>query len=177
MKRIILICGLISGAIVSTFMVASTAACYENGNFEGSILVGYASMLLAFSLIFVGVKNYRDKYSDGTVTFGKAFKIGLLITLVASTVYALVWLVDYYYFVPDFMDKYADFTIQQSKREGATAAELQQEIAKMNEYKEMYKNPLVILLMTYAEILPVGLIVSVLCALILKRKGQATEAA
>ncbi len=134
-------------------------------------------MLLAFSLIFVGVKNYRDKYSNGSVSFGKAFKIGLLITMVASTVYALVWLVDYYYFVPDFMDKYADFSIQQSKREGATAAELQQEVAKMNEYKEMYKNPFVILLMTYAEILPVGLIVSLLCALILRKKGQATEAA
>lgn len=177
MKRIILICGLISGAIVSTFMVASTAACYATGNFEGSIWIGYASMLLAFSLIFVGVKNYRDKYNNGLLSFGKAFQIGLMITLVASTIYALVWLVDYYYFVPDFMDKYADFTLRQAEQEGATAAELQQEIAKMNEYKEMYKNPLVIILMTYAEILPVGLIVSLLCALILKRKSQTTGVA
>jgi ethanolamine transporter EutH len=172
MKRIVLICGLIAGAIVSTFMVTSTAACYEKQDFDGSLWVGYASMILAFSLIFVGVKNYRDKYNSGFITFGKAFKLGLYITLVASTVYVIVWLIDYYFFVPEFMDRYADFTLRETQKEGATAAELQQKVAEMNEYKELYKNPLVIVLMTYAEILPVGLIVSLICALILKKPEQ-----
>ena len=103
MNRIVVICGVISGALVSTFMVCSMAVCYQKEAFEGNMLLGYAAMLLSFSMVFVGIKNYRDKYSGGSVSFGKAFKIGLYITLVASTVYVIVWLIDYYIFIPDFI--------------------------------------------------------------------------
>ncbi|MCE7060084.1 DUF4199 domain-containing protein [Dyadobacter sp. CY343] len=148
--------------------------------YAGSIALlftGLGSMIRAFSLIFVGVKNYRDKYNGGYVTFRKAFKLGLYITLVASTVYLLVWLIDYHFFVPEFMDRYADFTLRETQKEGATAAELQQKVAEMNEYKEMYKNPLIIVLMTYAEILPVGLVISLICAFILKKREQQVKSA
>ncbi|MCE7064862.1 DUF4199 domain-containing protein [Dyadobacter sp. CY326] len=169
MKKTILVCGLIAGIIVSVFMVTSAAMCYKSEDFDGSIVLGYASMLLAFSLIFVGVKNYRDKFSNGNVSFGKAFTIGLYITLIASTVYVIVWLFDYYIFVPDFMEKYAAHVIRQSQAEGLTGAEMQQKVAEMDGYKEMYKSPIMIILFTYLEILPVGLVVSLLSALILKR--------
>jgi len=106
MKRNILICGLISGAIVAILMVFTSMACYKNEDFESSMVLGYASMILAFSLVFVGIKNYRDKFNHGEVSFGKAFKIGLYITLIASTMYVVVWLIEYYLFIPDFMDKY-----------------------------------------------------------------------
>ena len=111
MKKIILVCGLISGIIVSVFMVSSIAVCYSSSDFEGNMLLGYAAMLLSFSLIFVGVKNFRDKYNGGFVSFGKAFQIGLLITLIASTVYVIVWLIDYYLFVPEFIEKQNLITI------------------------------------------------------------------
>ncbi|MCF0069178.1 DUF4199 domain-containing protein [Dyadobacter sp. CY261] len=171
MNRIIVICGIISGVIVSTFMVVSVGACYKQGNFEGNMLLGYAAMLLAFSMVFVGIKNYRDKYSQGVVSFGKAFKIGLYITLVASTVYVIVWLFDYYFFIPDFMDKYTAHLLRQFKAEGPTQAELDKKMVELAGYKDMYKSPLMVILWTYAEILPVGLVVSLISALILKRPG------
>ncbi|GLU52542.1 DUF4199 domain-containing protein [Dyadobacter frigoris] len=170
MKRNIIVCGLIAGAIVSIMTVTSTSLCYTSGDFEGSMVVGYVSMILAFSLIYVAVKNFRDKFNGGTVTFGKAFKIGLYISLIASTIYVLVWLVDYYLFVPDFMDKYSAAMIKKVREEGSTLTEINKTVAEMNGYKEMYKNPLFVILLTYTEILPVGLIVSLICALILKRK-------
>ena len=169
MKKTILICGLIAGIIVSVFMVTSTAMCYKSEDFDGSIVIGYASMLLAFSLIFVGVKNYRDKFNNGVVTFGKAFQIGLFITLIASTVYVIVWLFDYYLFVPDFMEKYTAHVIKQSQAEGLTGAAMEEKIAEMDGYRALYKNPLMIVLFTYFEILPVGLVVSLISALILKK--------
>lgn len=171
MKRNIIVCGLIAGFIVSAMMVTSTSLCYTSGDFEGSMVAGYASMILAFSLIFVAVKNFRDKFNGGTVTFGEGFKIGLYISLIASSVYVLVWLVDYYLFVPDFMDKYSATMIKHSTEGGATPAEMKETIAEMDSYKEMYKNPLFVILLTYTEILPVGLIVSLICALILRRKA------
>ncbi|MCF0055871.1 DUF4199 domain-containing protein [Dyadobacter sp. CY356] len=170
MKRNIIVCGLISGAIVAVMMVTSTSLCYQSGNFEGSMVIGYATMILAFSLIFVAVRNFRDKHNGGTVTFGEAFKIGLFISLIASTIYVLVWLVDYYLFVPDFLEKYSATMIKNVKEEGGTSAEINKTVAEMAGYKEMYKNPLFVILLTYTEILPVGLIVSLICALILKRK-------
>ncbi|MXV50196.1 DUF4199 family protein [Pedobacter sp. HMF7647] len=177
MKKIVIVFGLISGLIVSAMVIYSTTMCYLQGNFEGSMLLGYASMILAFSLIFVAVKNYRDKYNSGVISFGKAFRIGLYITLISSTVYVLVWMVDYYVFIPDFMERYTSHVLNEARAKGATSAELAAKTAELKQYSEMYKSPLGVMLMTYLEIFPVGLIVSVICALILKRKNHSATTA
>ena len=176
MKRNALVFGLISGLILAVIMVISISVCYGSGNFDGSMVIGYASMILAFSLIFVGIKNYRDKYNGGFITFGKAFKVGAAIAFVASTVYVLVWLVDYYVFVPDFMDRYVEYLVRQAKSEGLTAAQLQTRMKDMENMREMYRNPFFVVLITYLEVLPLGLIISVLASLILrKRKSEKDE--
>ncbi len=172
MKKTVLIFGLISGFIAAAIMSISMAACYGNPDFGGSMVLGYASMLIAFSLIFVGVKNLRDKHNDGAISFGKAFGAGLLITFIASSMYVLAWLVEYYCFMPEFMDRYTDHTLRQAQKSGADAATIAAKAAEMAKYKEMYKNPIFVILFTYAEIFPVGFIVSLICALILKRKPK-----
>lgn len=176
MKKIIIICGSIAGLIVTSIMLASISGCITGSDFEGgigSMLLGYSSMVVAFSLIFVGVKNYRDKQNDGTISFGKALKIGLLITLVASTIYVIVWQIDYYFFIPDFYEKYSAHVIRDMKAHGATTAQIQQQMAANKSNGEMYRNPLVNAMFTYFEILPVGIIMSLLAAIILKRKPKA----
>ncbi len=170
MKKIVLVYGAIAGIIVSTFMVGSIAVCYKSQNFDGNIWVGYASMILAFSLTFVGIKNFRDKQNEGIISFGKAFKIGLYITLIASTIYVLTWMIDYYFFIPDFMEKFTSQAIEKARASGATASEISSKTAEFAEYNEMYKTPIGVMLLTYMEILPVGLLVSLISALILKKK-------
>ena len=172
MKKNIIVGGLISGLILAAFMVVVTAICYKNEDFESSMVLGYASMILAFSMIFVGIKNYRDRFNNGFVTFGKAFTIGLYITLIASTIYVIVWLIDYYLFIPDFLDKYSAHVLKEAKTAGASPVEMNEKVAEMSGYKEMYKNPLLVILLTYTEVLPVGLVVSIISALILKRKSN-----
>ena len=172
MKKIVLVCGLISGVLISIMMLYSVTMCYNKADFEGSMVIGYAAMILAFSLIFVGIKNYRDKYNQGVIKFGKALKIGLYITLVASTMYVIVWVIDYYFFVPDFMDKYCTHLVNQTKATGAGQLEIDKKMAEMARFKEMYKNPFFVVLFTYSEVLPVGLIISLISALILKRKAR-----
>ncbi|MEN0053233.1 MAG: DUF4199 domain-containing protein [Mucilaginibacter sp.] len=170
MKKNVLVFGTISGVLVAGWMVISMAWCYNRG-IEGSMLVGYASMILAFSLIFVGVKNYRDKYNGGIISFGKAFQIGLYISLIASTIYVLAWLVEYYVFMPDFMDRYTAHAISKAQNSGANPAELAAKLKEINSMKDMYSTPLMVILFTYMEIFPVGLLVSIITALILKRKS------
>ncbi len=127
-------------------------------------------MLIAFSMIFVGIKNYRDKYNGGIISFGKAFKVGFLITLIASTIYVIVWLVEEHYFFPDFMEKYMAYEMNKLQSSGISSAELADKTKDLEQAKEMYKNPFLKILFTYAEILPVGLVVSLISALLLKRK-------
>ncbi|SFA47004.1 Protein of unknown function [Pedobacter suwonensis] len=170
MKKNVTVFGLIAGVIVSVLMVLSMMRCYNDPNLEHSMLIGYASMLLAFSFIFVGIKNYRDKYNDGLITFGKAFKIGALISLIASTIYVVVWLVDYYLFMPDFMDKYVAQALREAKTNGASALELAKLSKELAFNQEMYKNPVMVVLFTYMEILPVGVLTSLVAALILRKK-------
>jgi len=172
MKKTIIICGAIGGLIVTAVMIAAMAGCYKNPEMEHSMLFGYTTMLVAFSLIFVGVKRARDKFNGGTISFGKAFKIGMMIALVASTIYVAVWMIDYYFFIPDFYEKYSAHKILKMKEAGATQAELQKQIAENQSMGKLYRNPLVCAGFTYLEILPVGLIVSVIAALVLKRRAN-----
>lgn len=175
MKRNILIFGSIAGLIVAIFMVVSTGLCYSNPDYKGSMLLGYAGMLLAFSFVFVGIKNYRDKYCNRVITFGQAFKVGSLIMLVASTIYVVVWLFDYYLFVPDFIEWYTAHVLTQAKAEGKTTAEINSLMSQMDFSRKMYKTPFGVILLTYMEILPVGLVVTLISALILKRRPKTTE--
>jgi len=172
MKRNVLVFGLIAGLIVSAFMIYSSTRCYNNANFKSSEVVGYAGMLIAFSFIFVGIKNYRDKYNSGVISFGKAFMTGLYITLIASTLYVGIWLVEYYLFMPDFMDKYCSHMLTEAQAKHATQAALDKTVAQMNTYKELYKSPVMVILLTYMEILPIGLAIALISALLLKRKAK-----
>lgn len=173
MKKNVLVFGLISGLVVSTLMAISMVTMYNNpdaGHGGGSMIIGYLSMLVAFSLIFVAVKNYRDKQNGGVISFGKAFKIGLLIALIGSTMYVIMWALLYNFYMPDFMDRYCAQMIENAKAT-SSPAKIQELTEQMNTQKEMYKNPLFFVLFTYFEIFPVGLIVSLITALILKKKN------
>jgi hypothetical protein len=173
MKKNIIIYGLIAGIIVSSLMLFSmnyVSHCKGNVDYSTSMLVGYASMLLAFSLIFVGIRNYRDKYNGGVISFGRAFKIGILIALIASTMYVVAWQIDYFFFMPDFMEKYSAHMLDKLKASGASQTEIDKQAKEMANMSRMYKNPFFNALMTYMEILPVGLIVTLISSLILKRK-------
>jgi hypothetical protein len=171
MKKIVIVCGLVAGAIVSTMTIITVVMSYKNGNISSNMFLGYMTMLLAFSLIFVGIKNYRDKHQHGIISFGKAFKTGLYIALIASSIYVLVWLISYYLFFPDFMDLYTTCMLNEIKASGATQIQIDSKVAEMESYKQMYKSPLMVVLFTYAEILPLGILVTLVSALILKRKA------
>lgn len=172
MKKNVLIFGSIAGLLIALFMVYGAAECYTNPDMQPNDVVGYAGMIAVFSLVFIGVKNYRDKYSAGIISFAQAFKTGIYITLIASAMYVLVWLVDYYIFIPDFLDKYILHVMKDATRNGATPEELKEKAAEMANFKEMYKNPLFVIVITFLEVFPVGLIVALVSALILKRKPK-----
>jgi len=174
MKKNIIIYGLIAGIVVSVLMVFSiNYISHVEGkvDYNTSLLIGYVSMLIAFSLVYVGIRNYRDKFNGGVISFGKAFKIGIMIVLIASTIYVVAWLIDYFFFIPDFMEKYSAHMLDELKASGASQVEIDKQTKEMANFAVMLKNPFFMAMMTYAEILPVGLIVTLISSLILKRKS------
>ncbi len=166
MKKTVLVFGLVIGAILCVNMIVMVNMLYTNPGFKGNDLVGYTAMVVLFSLIFFGVRNYRNRQLGGVISFGRAFKTGLLIALVGSTMYVVAWLFYYYLFVPDFMDVYARHVLTD-----CSPADLPAKTAQIESLKEMYKNPLFVVLLTYMEVFPIGLAVALISALLLKRKA------
>lgn len=173
MKKIILTYGLIAGAIVTAFMAYGVYAMDKNPDYEGGMILGYTGMLVAFSFVFIGVKNYRDKQNGGIISFGQALRIGGLISLIASTIYVGVWLIEYYCLYPDFMEKYSAAMIKKLDTTTMTAAQIKTKTDEMLMMKEMYKNPIWVIVFTYIEVLlPIGLLVPIISALILKKQAK-----
>jgi len=173
MKKTIWVCGVIAGIISVSWGVVSEALLSDSLSLTTRMIFGYATMILGFSLIFVAIKNYRDNHSGGQITFGKALGIGLLITLIASTVYVVVWLIDFSYFVPDFGEKYQAQALAEMKASGASAAEIKKQGAEMAATFQKYNTSFTFRAMfTYLEIAPVGIVISLITALILKKNAK-----
>ncbi len=170
MKKTILKYGAIAGLITTGMMIISTTMHNQNPDFKGSEIIGFAGMFIAFIFIFIGIKSFRDKQNNGVISFGTGFKIGLLISLIASTMYVLTWMIECHFFFPDFMEKFAAHAIEEARSSGLNTLEIAAKQEEMNRYIELYKNPLLLMALTYMEILPIGLIITLLSALILKKK-------
>jgi Protein of unknown function (DUF4199) len=174
MRKVTLIFGLLSGAIISMFMVIGFAL-FETGVMTTyfSELVGYGTMVIALSMIFFGIKSYRDNYQKGAIGFWKGIQVGLLISLIASLMYALTW-ETYMQARPksadSFLEKYTNSVINKMKEKGASAEKIEQEIRKMDNMMKMYRNPVFRFGITILEILPVGIIITLISAALLRKK-------
>ena len=175
MKKTVLTFGLISGAISSLLMVATVPFAHKIG-FGKALVVGYTTMVLSFLLVYFGIRSYRDNAGNGHITFGKAFAVGICITLISCAFYVATWEVLYFNFMPDFLDEYNTHIVEKMKASGASATAVEAKLDELKKFKEMYANPFFNAAMTFIEPFPVGLLITLLSAAILKRKRQAPPA-
>jgi hypothetical protein len=172
MKRVVLVFGLISGVIASAMMFLTLPLIHRGViNHKNGEVIGYTSIFLAMIVIFFGIRAYREQ-NGGTISFGRAFAVGILITLVSSLFYVVSWEILYYNFMPDFADKYATWTADEMREKGASAAEIEAKRKEIAGYKKLWDNPLINAAMTIIEPLPVGVIVTLVSAGILRRRRR-----
>ena len=169
MRKIVLVFGLISGAILSVLMMGSVVLADRIG-LGHSLIVGYTSMVLAFLMTYFGIRSYRDNVSGGAVSFGRAFAVGICITIVASLCYVATWEFVYHRFYPDFMEKYAAAAMAKARASGATQAQLNAKSLEMDKMVVQYRNPFYRMAWTFIEAFPVGLLFTLVSAALLKRK-------
>ena len=169
MRQIVLRYGIGSGLILVALFAVTLPLCM-NGTLDHSETVGYSAMVLAFLLVFFGVRSYREKVGGGAIRFGKAFQVGILITLITCAFYVISWEIAYFNFFPDFLEKYSASVLEKMHTAGKTAAEIQKKTDELATMAKYYKNPLFNSAITFMEVFPVGLIVTLVSAAILRRK-------
>ena len=170
MKRIVLVFGLISGVIAAGLMWILIAVQNAGAvNIEHGMVYGYTTMIIALSLVFFGVKSYRDN-NGGHISFFKGLQVGILISIICAVCYAASWELYYRGSGQEFLQKYTAHYLDKMKADGASDAEVAKAQADMAQFMEQYKNFFVRFAFTLMEILPVGIIVTLISALLLRRR-------
>ena len=167
MKKIVLTFGLISGAISSLMMLATVPFADKIGWDKGEIL-GYTTIVLSALLVFFGVRSYRENVGGGRLTFGRGFAVGLLITLISSACYVATWEIIYYKLMPGFSEKYAAHLVERAKASGASQQKVDETERQAQQFKHMYDNPAINVAYTFAEVFPIGLVVTFVSAGVLR---------
>jgi hypothetical protein len=169
MKNIILRHGIIAGIIVAVPMLGYFLSIPADGNLAPHMtLMTYVVMLIALSTVFVGIKQYRDAVLGGVIKFGPALAVGLGISAVAGVIYALTWEICVAFMRFDFSAFYANAMVEQARANGADAAGIAAATAQASEFTRMYANPLFRIPMTFLEIFPVGVLVTLISAAVLR---------
>jgi Protein of unknown function (DUF4199) len=170
MKKTVLTFGLISGFIMIALMTVSLVLSDRIG-FGHNLVLGYTILIAGSALVFFGIRSYRENIGGGQISFGRAFAVGILITLIASVCYVVTWEIIYFKFMPDFADKYAAYMIEQARNAGESAQKIQAITDQMKGMKAMLNNPFLNAAFTFIEPFPIGLIVTLISAAILRRKS------
>ena len=174
MKKTVLTFGLIAGLIMSVLMGGSLLAADKIGSGH-SMALGYTIMVASFLLIYFGIRSYRDNTLPGQISFGRAFACGILITLISTVCYVLMWEVLYFNFMPHFMDGYFASEINKLQSAGLDAATTAARVAAIQHSAQLYQNPLVNAAYTFMEPAPVGLLITLISAALLRRKAPTSS--
>jgi hypothetical protein len=175
MRKTIVTFGLISGAVSSVLMIGTMLFADKIG-FDRGYVLGYTTIVLSLLLVYFGIRSYRDEVSGGAITFGKAFAVGISITVISCLFYVATWEVLYFKFLPGFMDKYGAHVVEKLRASGASDAAILAKTQEVTKYKEMYDNPLINAAMTFIEPFPVGLLITLLSAAVLRKKSSTRDA-
>lgn len=169
MKKTVLTFGLISGLISAVAMLATVPFIHKINSDKG-LIIGYTTMVLAGLLVFFGIRSYRENISGGKLTFARGFAVGLLISILSNCFYVATWEVIYYKFMPNFAEKYASQMAEHAKAAGASQQKIDEIARQAEQFVRNYHNPLYNISMTFLEVFPVFLIITLLSAAILRRK-------
>ena len=176
MKKVVLTFGLISGVMISVLMGGSLLIADKIGSGH-SMVLGYTMMVASFLLIYFGIRSYRDNNLAGQISFGRAFACGILITLITTVFYVAMWEILYFNFMPHFMDSYFAAQIHKVQTSGLDPATTAAQVAAIQRSQQSYQNPLINAAYTFIEPFPVGLIITVVSAGILRRKASVERTA
>lgn len=171
MKKNVWKYGLLSGLVLAISMAVTVPYEHRIGA-RWAMAVGYTIMVLSFLIVFVGVKQYRDSERGGFITFGRALAAGSLMMLISCACYVAMWEVMVATVEKNFAHDYTVSMVKQAQNSGLQGAALEARIAEAHQFEVTYSNPLYRMSMTLLEPLPVGIVMALVTAGILRRKPE-----
>ena len=170
MKKTVLTFGLISGVVICVLMGGQLLLANKIGSGH-SLLLGYVTMVASFLLIYFGIRSYRDNILAGQISFGRAFSCGILIALITCVCYVIMWEVLYFNFMPHFLDSEWADAIHKAQTSGLDPATTAAKVAAIQRQAQQYQNPFINAAYTFMEPFPVGLLITLISAALLRRKS------
>ncbi|MEO1514172.1 MAG: DUF4199 domain-containing protein [Bacteroidota bacterium] len=170
MKNTILRFGLYGGITLLVLNLFAWFVLSDTLDYRSSEVVGYISMLIALSPVFLGIKYYRDNELDGVIGFGKAFRLGLAIALVPALfmfAYAAI-------FFQLWGDEFAAWA-EESFKNGPPEA-YEQYLAQMEALGPIMESPFLQGALMFVTVFLVGFIVALISAVVLQRKSTSLVA-
>jgi hypothetical protein len=174
MKKTILTFGLISGVMSSLMMLATLPFIHRIG-FDKGLIVGYTGIVLSFLLVFFGIRSYRENVGNGSITFGRAFAVGILITLISCVFYVVTWEIIYFKLMPDFAETFTNYAVEQVRASGGSQQMIDAKIQEMKDLVVRLNNPLMNAVYTFIEPFPVGLLLTLISAAILRKRPKLAD--
>lgn len=174
MKKVVLTFGLIAGLIIAGLVWITALLVERNAiGFDRLEFVGYASMIVALSMVFFGIKSYRDNAAGGTLRFWKGVQVGVLISLIAGVLYwagAISYGITNPGFDERFMKQFSELKVGKLQTQGAPPEQIEKAKAEVEMMQGLFKNPVLFFLVCMMEILPVGLLVTLISAGLLRKR-------
>jgi len=171
MKKTVITFGLISGAI-SALIGVGTVPFLDKVGAGSTEILGYTTIILSFLMVYVGIRSYRENVGNGEIGFGRAFAVGILITLISCACYVATWELLYFNVssVHAVMDEYSSNMVKQAKASGASEVEIQAQLQQIERFKKLYQNPFYNSAITFLEPFPVGLVITLGSAAVLRKR-------
>ena len=171
MKKTVLTFGLIGGAVIAVLTLVTLPFSKQLG-YDKSLIIGYTVIVLSFLMVYFGIRSYRDNIGGGTISFGRAFAVGALIVLITSICYVVNWEIMYFKFMPNFVNDYSNYMVEKMRAAGSSQQAIDAKLQEMKQLKQMLDNPFLNAAMSFIEPLPVGLIITLISSLILRKRGK-----
>ncbi len=154
-------------AIVALSGISLMFISKDESGFHWGEVLGYLAIFLSMIFVYIGIRHYRDHQNGGVVSFGQALKLGVLITLFPAIAFGIYDQIYVNFIDPDFYEDY--YQVQMDSIEEANEVAYEARVAEIKSEMETFSNPIVQYLVMFATVLLIGLVVSIISGLILKR--------
>lgn len=142
------------GFLLSITLFLSGLYFGKGMDFSTQEVVGYLTMVISLVFVFFGIKHFRDNENNGKITLMKGLLIGVLISVFTASGIAVADFIYTSVINPDF---FADY-VAMMREQGHT-----EEIPNWGSGFMAF--------VMFATVLIIGLIISLISALILQRKN------
>lgn len=174
MRKTVLANGLAAGALLSVMFVATNYFIEEKNNPSLASTIGNILLMASLSMVFFAIRNVRDKVNKGHISFNMAFRAALLVILTATLFYTVTK--STYAFVIDkgYVERSIERTIQAETQSISSSKELkeaekQKKIEAFTSNMNDLRTPYAFVITSVLEFFPMGLVISILCAALMKR--------